>query len=472
MPRRRELAAVTLAFILTLPALTTRFYASDEIQFFAWLHSWVFDHDVDFDNEYRHFYDNGTVRTDGFRQTFLVEVNEAGRRFNFAPIGSALLWLPFYGAGHVAAGLTGAPQDGYSRPYIAAVALGSAFYGACALVLSLALARRLTGSGEAATLWVLAGTPLAFYMYIAPGFSHACSAFAVALCLWVWLRARETWSPRGAALLGVTGALMAMVREQDAFFLAGPAIDFAAHAWRTRRAGTLAPTLRAALSGSLACLATYAPQLAAYRALNGHPSQTEAVARKMSWTSPHFFEVLVSPEHGFFLWTPLAGLSLAGLILLAVRVPVIPRVPAVPVVPVVPAVPVVHAVPVVPALLFLLLFLLQCYVSGAVESWKVAGSFGQRRFIGTTPLLVLGLAVLQQVTTAPVPRWTRRVVLALCVWWQLGLMAQFGLHAMDRQRLTLPANARWTFVTFPRQLPSLAWRYVFDRASFYGARRD
>ena len=34
---RRDCAILTLAFLLTLPALTARFYASDEIQYFAWL---------------------------------------------------------------------------------------------------------------------------------------------------------------------------------------------------------------------------------------------------------------------------------------------------------------------------------------------------------------------------------------------------------------------------------------------------
>ena len=35
---------------------------------------------------------------------------------------------------------------------------------------------------------------------------------------------------------------------------------------------------------------------------------------------------------------------------------------------------------------------LQVYVSGAVESWTVAGAFGQRRFVSITMILVVGLA--------------------------------------------------------------------------------
>ncbi len=44
--------------------------------------------------------------------------------------------------------------------------------------------------------------------------------------LWIWLRVRRDWTPAGAACLGASAALMAMVREQDLFFAAGPALDF------------------------------------------------------------------------------------------------------------------------------------------------------------------------------------------------------------------------------------------------------
>jgi len=38
---------------------------------------------------------------------------------------------------------------------------------------------------------------------------------------------------------------------------------------------------------------------------------------------------------------------------------------------------------------------------------------------------------------------------------------------MDRQKLELRKNAYDAFITLPRQMPSLAYRYIFDRASFY-----
>lgn len=444
--------ALVCVFVLSLPLVTTRIYASDEVESFAWARSWVFDRDVNFENEYQHFYDSKQVQTASFHETFLERENEAGRRLNFTPIGTAILWLPFYGAGHLAAIATGAPADGFSAPYIAAVAYGSAIYGFLAVVLSLGIARRLVGHGLAASLAVWIGTPLLFYMYVAPPMSHACSAFAVSLFLWTWLRVRERWTLGGVVLLGLSGALMAMVREQDVFFVAVPAIDFIRLAARRR---LVSRDALVAAVGAASFLIAYAPQLVAYTALNGHPGPTTYVTRKMTWSAPHSLQVLFSPEHGLFAWTPLALLAIAGLVLLALgRVPMAARESR------------------WLAWLLLVSFALQVYVNGCVESWTVAGSFGQRRFVAITPLLVAGLASLAVAWSGLVRRrWLHAVallVVAAGIWWNVGLMIQFGLNRMDRQRLTLRDNMWTTFVVLPADAPSILWRYLTNRESFYG----
>jgi hypothetical protein len=176
----------------------------------------------------------------------------------------------------------------------------------------------------------------------------------------------------------------------------------------------------------------------------------------MSWSSPHFWGVILSPDHGLFFWTPLAFVALAGLVWFTVRRRVGGH----------------REGPWIGALL-ILIFVLQVYISGCVESWTVAGSFGQRRFLALTPLLVVGLAALVPPTGL---RGARRGlaagVVVLGIWWNLGLMAQFGLHLMDRQRLTLSENARITFLEFPRMAPAITWRYFTDRDSFFGAPRQ
>jgi hypothetical protein len=446
---------LVLLFVLSLPAVTRRIYASDEVQYFSWLRSIAFDHDANFENEYQYFYDSGATHTALFHETFLEKLNDNGRPINFTPIGSALLWSPFYAAGHVVAIVTGAPQDGFSKPYISAVAIGSACYGMLAVFLSIAIARRVVGHGAAAGAAIWIGTPLVYYMYITPPFSHACSAFAVALFLWTWLRVRERWTIGGAALVGITGALLPMVREQDLFFVVGPALDFVVSGAQRR---DVAQKIPAAIAGIVAFVLAYSPQLLAYQALNGRLWVDSHVNNKMSWSSPHGLQVLFSPEHGLFAWTPLAVVAIVGLVLLAMG-------------------RLREGAPDAQwfGILALVMVGLQAYIAGAVESWTVSGSFGQRRFVGLTPLLTVGLATLAVMIVRSGRVWARRAFVALvglCIWWNVGLMIQFGMNTMDRGRLTLRQNAWTTFVTLPPQLPATVWQYFTNRSAFYGRPRQ
>ena len=170
------------------------------------------------------------------------------------------------------------------------------------------------------------------------------------------------------AVLGALAAVMAMVREQDAFFVAGPAIDFA---WSLLRAGGLdrSRRLRAAAVGAAAFALTFMPQALAYLALNGRIGPSHLVARKMYWNSPHAIQVVGSPSHGFLMWTPLAAIACVGLLVLLRRLPADAR---------------------IVGLAFVVMAALQVYIAGSVDSWTVAGAFGQRRFVALTSVLVVG----------------------------------------------------------------------------------
>ena len=464
---KRDLIVAAAAAAILLPMLTPRLYASDEIQYFSYLRSLWFDRDLSFDNEYRALLSRGVSVDSGFAATNLALVTDTGLRPNFGTIGSAILWAPFYAAGDVVARVMqragrDVPIDGYSTPYVVAVCLGSTVYGLLALVLSAASARALVGRTTSAPALVLAGTPLLFYMCLAPVFAHAPSAFAVSLFVFVWLRVRQSWRVPGMIALGAAAGLMAMVREQDAFLVAGPILDMMRAIVGRHRSGRRfepAPRAAALAAGAIAGIVTVLPQVWAYVLLNGRLGPSPLVSRKMSWHAPHASGVLFSPEHGFLFWTPLALLAVAGLLLLAARRPTAN-----------PASAEARWI----GVLALVMIASQVYVAGSVESWTVAGSFGQRRFVALTPLLVIGLASLLTFAAAA-PRGVRLAVhlsVLLCIWWNLGLMAQFGLHTMDRQRLTVADNAWQTFVVLPVEAPRIAYRYLTDRASFYGRDRQ
>jgi len=266
--------------------------------------------------------------------------------------------------------------------------------------------------------------------------------------------------------------MMVMVREQALFLVVAPALDWLRTWWLatpdTRSPAGQAPRRRLighAIAGGAAFAVCYSAQLWAYLVLNGAPRPSPLVARKLNWLSPHAFGVVASPEHGLFFWTPLALLAILGLAAgmsgrlgWAARPTLAPRSSGDSTAWI--------------ALCLLLAVASQIYIAGCVESWTVAGAFGQRRFVGLSSLLLVGLAAWWPIADrrGANPRPARAAVIALFVlgtWWNLGLMAQFGSGLMDRQRLTLADNAYHTFVTVPLRLPELVYRYVFARQSFY-----
>ncbi|MDP6607535.1 MAG: hypothetical protein QF463_00520 [Vicinamibacterales bacterium] len=464
--RARVGLPLVLVFLLSLPAVTTRLYAADEIQYFAYLRSLWFDQDLSFENEYQHFYDRGIAHAYGFHETFLELRTATGLRYNFGTIGSAILWAPFYAVGDLTArgmSLAGSDiaVDGFSQPYLSAVTYASAVYGFLAIAIAMTIAGRLVGRGIAAGLVIWAGTPLLFYMYIAPGMAHACSAFTVAAFVGVWLQVRRAWSFQGIMALGAVTALMAMVREQDLLLAIGPIADFTWTAITKMRVsgdrvGAARHWVAVASAGTCVFGLCYAPQAMSYLALNGRFGPPEVITGKMNWLALYAPQVLFSPEHGLFVWTPLLLVAAGGLLRMAW--PARAR----------------SADGVVTRRIGLLLCLMaatQIYVTGSVESWTSAGAFGQRRFVGLTILWVVGLAAALQAVRGIGVRRAFWAACALSVWWNLGLMAQFGAGTMDRQRLELGKNVYNTFVVFPRQLPQLAYRYLFDRESFYAAPR-
>jgi len=437
------------ALLLSLPLVTPRIRGADEIEYFAYLRSAVFDHDLDFENEYMHFYAGDPRGLAGFKATFLDRREPAtGRPINFATLGAALLWSPAYLIVHgvvLLARTLGAdvPADGFSRPYLAAVCYASCLYGLAGLLILHRTLARFSEVGEPAATWAVAamlwGTPVLYYLTLAPAFSHAASLFVVCLLVWLTLALRDRGFTLGrAALLGAAGGLAALVREQDALVLALPAAVVALDAARARHWGRGLARLAVM---ALAAAAVFSPQLLAYHALNGAFAPSRLVTRKLNYSSPHALGVLFDPGHGLFAWAPLLLLGTMGLGLALARA---------------------RRRDVVPLALAGAL-VLQVWINGAVESWTQAGAFGSRRFVGTTAVFAWGLAVLLAAVPPRVDRRLMAAVLVFFAWWNVSLMVQFGLRLMDRQRLEWPRVAVNQVSAVPRHLGRVGWLFFTDR---------
>jgi Dolichyl-phosphate-mannose-protein mannosyltransferase len=439
--RDRTEVLLAAALLVSLVLVTPRISESDAIEYFSYLPSMLVDGDLDFTNQYTRFYLEDPVGRAGFKETFLDRSTATGLKLNFGPIGSAVLWSPFYLATHAIVG-----GDGMAQPYRTAAAFASAIYGLVGLFLCYRLARRYQSPfcslAAVVTLWW--ATPVAYYLYIAPGMSHACSLFAVSVFLTLGF-----WASKGGvgrwAVWGASCGLMTLVYEMNLFFSVA-ALVFG-----------LSPTLRSSLADRVkrfaafgaAALAVFSPQLVVYQILNGRPLPSPHVGNKMDWLSPHFLQVLFSPGHGLFFWSPVLLLFVAfGLVFIFLE----------------------REREREAGLALLLGFLSQVYVCGAVDSWTQAGAFGSRRFVGVTAIFAIWGAAAFAALEPRIKRFGIAALASVFMLWNVGLMMQFGLGIMNRDKLEWSRIARNQVDEIPAKFFDVIERYLVARDELEGSK--
>lgn len=457
---RKTNAALVMAvlFLVSLPFVTPRVAASDEIEYFSYLPSILFDRDLNFRNQYEYFcnLDAGCV-SPTFRKTFLDQYTATGMQINFGPMGTAVLWLPFYLVGHlVALGLQNVnpafAANGYSTPYIYAVCVGSLVYGWTGMYLAYRIAHHYFQEWIAlgAALVILFATNAVYYMYVAPAFSHAASLFASALFVYVWWRTRGSRAQGNWGhwfWLGASGGLMTMVREQEAVFFVMPLAEGLYTGYRVLRLHEKLDVLRTWIVGAvvmvIGAFLAFIPQLVAYRILNGNFLPARNVTDKFTWDGVHIPDVLFSDFHGLFTWTPVVVLAVIGLVLLWQYDRLV-------------------------AAAFLLALGFETYLLGSFSTWFGGAGFGGRRFINCTVLFVVGLAAFADSIRTRVPRPLLAGAGALLVVWNLFFIIQFVTGMVPRQEpVDMLAMARNQFLGVPPRLVEIAQRFVTNRGSFF-----
>jgi hypothetical protein len=449
---------MALLFLVSLPFVTPRVAASDEIEYFSYLPSILFDGDLNFRNQYEYFCNlDSECVSPTFRKTFLDQYAATGMQINFGPMGTAVLWLPFYLVAHLLAlGLQNFnpafAANGYSMPYIYAVCIGSVFYGWSGMYLAYRIARNYFQEWIAlgAALVILFATNAVYYMYVAPAFSHAASLFASALFVYLWWRTRESRAHGNWGhwlWLGASGGLMTMVREQEAVFFVMPLVEGMYTAYRVFRLREKWAALRTWLLGAVVMVAgaflLFIPQLVSYRILNGNFLPARNVTDKFTWDGTHIFDVLFSDFHGLFTWTPVVAFAVIGLFFLWRQDRFL-------------------------AGAFLLALALETYLLGSFSTWFGGAAFGGRRFINCTVLFVVGLAAFADGIQARVPRPLLAGAGAVLIVWNLFFIIQFVTGMVPRQQpVDMLAMAQNQFFAVPPRLLELTQRIVTNRGSFF-----
>jgi hypothetical protein len=456
--RKSERLLLTL-FVLSLPLLNPWVHG-DGVGYYAFARAPLIEHSLDFTHDYQHanesFREN---RLDANGQPISVFRTVTGHLDNHFTVGPAILWSPFLLAAHL--GVLSARAfgshvlaDGFSTPYRVAMALGTAIYGFLALLISFRLARKYLEERWAllATLGIWWASSLPVYMYFNPSWSHAHSAFAVALFLWYWHETRGSRTLRQWALLGAIAGLMLDVYYANAmvfFVLLYEALEDYSAVFR--RATPATPRVSQLVARhavfSLITLLCLVPTFISKWIVYGGPFASGYVPLgQWFWTSPYLLSVLFSSNHGLLSWTPLLLLAIVGIFMFWRAVP---RTGG-------------------PFVLAVLAFY---YFIASYPDWAGISSYGNRFFVSLTLLLILGLAVFLERCARRFAAPNRAFVLASVliaafVLWNLGLMFQWGSHLIPaRGPISFSEMARNQFTAVPREITTQFRKYLFRRGS-------
>ena len=460
---RKSERLLLLLFLFSLPFLNP-WVRGDGVGYYAFARAPLIQHNLDFTEDYRHANESFRgPRLDENGQPKPAFRTSTGHLENHFTVGPAILWSPFLLLAHAGVLLARAlgssvPADGFSAPYRVTMALATAIYGFLGLLLAFRLARQYVHERWAllATIAIWWASSLPVYMYFNPSWSHAHSAFAVALFLWYWHETRSSRSLTQWFLLALIAGLMLNVYYANAMVLAALAVEAAPQylaAFRSRaRAGAeraesprLANLLVRHLLFVFVLSLCMLPIFFTRYLLYGDSFASGYIPlRDWLWRSPAFLAVLFSSNHGLLVWTPILIFAVAGLMLFRWREPL-------------------AGAPFFAAFLAFYLFI-ACY-----PDWAGISSFGNRFFVSLTALFILGLAVFldraAQLFRSPrAALAAASVLLALFVLWNVGLMFQWGSHLIPaRGPVSFPEVIHNQLFVVPRQLAADLRTYLFKR---------
>jgi hypothetical protein len=396
------------------------FKEGDPLGYYLYARSIVHDGDIDFSNELSFFKKPGTQLVGG-----IGLFNPRTQRYtNQYTIGFPLLVLPFYGTfSAIVSHWYHERSDWLLDQTI--FCLGSILLGILGIWLSYKFVSYYFSSEISllATVIFWVSSPVIFYFIVEPYLSHLASIFGVSafLCLW---KTESISSNLRAILMGLMAGIITMVRQQEVLMIIIP-IAFAVFSpnFSLRRI----TILRDAILFIASFLLAFSIQMIVWKILTGHFlvfSYSEG--QYFDFSAPKLFKVLFSSNHGLLIWHPIFLICLLGLIFSRT----LSR----------PA-----------KIAFLIAFLFQLYVTSSWWMWWMGHSFGNRAFLGLTPIFILGLsAFLKEFLQAGRVKSVVLIFAVLSIW--------NGILMMGYVSEMIPHQGEFSWVQFIKNIPELPVR--------------
>lgn len=222
--------------------------------------------------------------------------------------GVAVMQLPFFLAGHAAAAVLGAPMDGFSAPYQYALMGGAILWAVLGLWFLRKVLLHFFDDQTTALVLLLLGLCSNWIQYVAVDAAQSHGFIFTLYAVLIWLTIRWYDRPRAglAFAMGLLCGLAVIARPTELLIVCIPLLWAAGpghwafvkqhkrHIWLCCLGGLLG----------------MAPQLIYWQYTTGFPIYD--VGSKWYFLTP-WFRVLVGPEKGWFLYTPVSILMVAGL---------------------------------------------------------------------------------------------------------------------------------------------------------------
>ncbi len=240
-----------------------------------------------------------------------------GRYANIAFVGLAVLWIPFFLLAHIVSLLAGFPADGYSLLYQLSVVFAAFFY----LLIGLIYLRKFLRLYQikhwiisTVHIFMVFGTPIYMYALHEAAFTHVYTFSLIIIFFYytrlyfLHLKAKHFYA--AITLL----SFIVLIRPTNMMTIA--AVPFLAGNLKMLTEGILSTFkhYRRIILGLLIVLAVLSIQFTLWYLQTGKIFAYTYTDEGLTWNffDPQIINILFSYKKGFFLYTPLAFISLIG----------------------------------------------------------------------------------------------------------------------------------------------------------------
>ncbi|MBT4277753.1 hypothetical protein HOD96_03365 [Candidatus Falkowbacteria bacterium] len=366
--------------------------AGDGYGYYIYLRSLIFDHDLNFQNEYSQF----DAIYGAHMSTNITPLGKVGNMFS---VGPSILWAPFVFIAFLIDLFFNFSQNyflpGFNYPFEIAIAIAAFFYFFIGLVFLYLGLKKLFA--EKISFWsttiIWLTSPLVYYLVYEPSMSHALSFFSVSGFLYFFIKYKNSFDRNNFLIIGFWLGLAMLVRWQNLLFAALPVVWIL---WQQKI--VIKNRLRLLFYFFTSAFVVFSPQLLMWKYLYGSFLVAPQGGKFFDLFNPHFVKFLFSGYHGFFVWHPFLLFSVLGLFFYIKKNKKL-------------------------AVLFLLTLFLQIYMNSALSDWFGGGSFGARRMISSIFILAIGLTfIMSQLNRKRIALIFFSLIIFLAISWNILLM--------------------------------------------------